>query len=339
MNDSVLRIKSPADLLALVPCVIGFHPQDSLVLVALAGVGSNLHARVDLMADDEVLDASLAILVTATRRNGAHTVALVAYTADPLLAEDAVDQLSDVLAEIGVEVVVAIRADEGRWYSLDCDDDCCPPEGRPYDLSTHPFTAQSVLDGKVTFRSRQELVDSLVPVDLDQVDAVAAAAAEATHRLETADRDAFGVRELHGRRRHLVTEGRWVRDRVRGYLVTREPLDAQEVGRLVAALTCADVRDVAWSEMSRENAPDHVDLWRDVVQRTPLDLLAAPAGLLGFAAWLAGDGALAWCAVDRCREADPGYHMAGLLAQTLLGAIPPSTWRPIAADDLPLFAG
>lgn len=339
MNDSTLRIKSPADLLALVPCVIGFHPQDSLVLVVLAGEGSNLHARVDLLADDDVLGAGLACLVSAVRRNGAHTVALIAYTPDPLLAEDAVDQLSDVLDEIGVEVVAAIRADDARWYSLDCDDDCCPPEGRPYDLSAHPFTAQSVLEGKVTFGSRRELADSLVAADPDGVEEVAAAAAEATRRLQTADRDPFGVRELHGHQRHLVAEGRWVRDRVRTFLATREPLTADEVGRLVIALSSIDVRDVAWSEMSRDSAPGHVELWRDVLRRTPLDLLAPPAALLGFAAWLSGDGALAWCAVDRCRESDPDYGMAALLAQALLSAIPPTTWRPVAIEDLPLFAG
>jgi hypothetical protein len=82
-----------------------------------------------------------------------------------------------------------------------------------------------------------------------------------------------------------------------------------------------------------------VDLWRDVVRRAPLDLLAAPAALLGFAAWLSGDGALAWCAVDRCRQAEPGYSLAGLLADALAGAVPPSSWRPLGPDSLTLFAG
>ena len=54
-----------------------------------------------------------------------------------------------------------------------------------------------------------------------------------------------------------------------------------------------------------------------MVRRSPTELLAAPAALLAFAAWLAGDGALAWCAVDRCALADPDYRMAGLVAHTL----------------------
>jgi hypothetical protein len=53
------------------------------------------------------------------------------------------------------------------------------------------------------------------------------------------------------------------------------------------------------------------------------------AALLAFAAWLAGDGALAWCALDRCEEAEPGYRMAALLTHALAAALPPSSWRPL----------
>jgi hypothetical protein len=107
----------------------------------------------------------------------------------------------------------------------------------------------------------------------------------------------------------------------------------------VAATLDVDVRDVAWAEISRADASTHVELWRDVVRRTPLDLLAAPAALLAFAAWLAGDGALAWCAVERSQESDPDYSMTALVAQALVAAMPPSTWQPISPGDLPLFAG
>ena len=96
---------------------------------------------------------------------------------------------------------------------------------------------------------------------------------------------------------------------------------------------------MAWAQMDRENAEAHVDLWRDVVRRSPEDLLAPPAALLGFAAWLAGNGALAWCAVDRAHRAEPGYGLAGLLSQALAGGVPPSAWEPLGPDTLTLFAG
>ena len=108
-----------------------------------------------------------------------------------------------------------------------------------------------------------------------------------------------------------------------------------EVGRLVAAVRDIGVRDVAWSLMSREEARGHVDLWRDVVRRCPTDLLAAPASLLAFAAWLAGDGALAWCALDRSALADPDYSMAALVAHSLEQALPPTIWTPVPESSLP----
>ncbi|HEX6247829.1 MAG TPA: DUF4192 domain-containing protein [Nocardioidaceae bacterium] len=342
MNPRTRRISSPADLLALVPCVLGFHPEDSLVLVVVAGEGEQqLHARVDLTPDDVDLELAGASLLHAVRRTRARQVALIAYTDDPLLADVAVDRLDDQLFDAGVDVVCALRADGRRWYSLDCDDDCCPPEGRPYDLSSHPITAQSVLDGQVTYRSRAELADSLVSSDPDDVEAVAEAADEAMSRFRSTVGAIVAPGQDHpeSARRYLVAEGEWVRDRVRRFLGDGEPLDAAEAGRIAVALVNIQVRDVAWSEMSHANARSHVQLWRDLVRRTPLDLRAAPAALLGFAAWLSGDGALAWCAVERCQEAEPDYSLAGLLSQALVAAVPPSTWQPIPPEDLPLFAG
>ena len=67
--------------------------------------------------------------------------------------------------------------------------------------------------------------------------------------------------------------------------------------------------------------------WTDVVRRAPDDLLAAPAALLGLAAWLAGHGALAWCALDRCAAVDPDHALAEEVAQLLLHAVPPRTWE------------
>ena len=89
------------------------------------------------------------------------------------------------------------------------------------------------------------------------------------------------------------------------YLDDGVPLDSDDADRLLVAMVSIEVRDVAWSLMDRSSAARHVSLWRDLVLRSPRDLAAAPAALLGFAAWLSGDGALAWCAVERCQESEP----------------------------------
>jgi hypothetical protein len=333
------RITSPTDLLALVPSALGFHPEDSLVLVVTAGEMGNLHARIDLPGDDEETLEVVRTLTSAVTRAEASQVALVAYSDDELLAEDVVDLLLGQPELREVDVICAVRADGRCWYALDCGPTWAPPEGVAYDVSAHPITAQSVLDGRVTFGSRRDLADSLVGTDLDALDAVGDAADEAVRRFKASVRQPLGTDSPEGARAHLMAEGYWVRERVRRFVQTREPLDHQEAGRMAVALVNIDVRDVAWAEMSRSNARTHVELWLDLVRRTPLDLVAAPAALLAFAAWLAGDGALAWCAVERCQEAEPGYSMAGLVSQTLASAVHPSVWQPIPPEELPLFAG
>src|SRR5262249_61645368 len=68
----------------------------------------------------------------------------------------------------------------------------------------------------------------------------------------------------------------------------------------------------------------HTELWRDVPRRARADLVAAPATLLGYAAWRYGDGALARVAIERALDADSGYSLAHLLGEALDRALPPS---------------
>ena len=61
--------------------------------------------------------------------------------------------------------------------------------------------------------------------------------------------------------------------------------------------------------------------------------------VLAFAAWLAGHGAMAWCAVERARAQEPSNVLAGLVAQALEEALPPSSWVPMDPGSFPLSEG
>jgi hypothetical protein len=335
-----MRIQTPVDLLALVPCLFGFHPEDSLVLVTDSTARQPVNVRVDLPVDDDEIDELVAHLADVVGRNGVRLVTVVCYTDDAALAGGVFERLEARLRGAGVRVGEAVRADGSRYWSLTgCTGACCPADGTPYDLSSHPFTAQAVLDGRVTLGSRRQLADSLVGADPDAVEAVQAAADAALTRLAAAARSPLGPPAPEALRTYLVSEGHWVEHRVRRFLDDGAPPDAHDVGRLLVGLAQVEVRDVAWATMDGDNARQHVELWRAVVRDSPRDLLAPPAALLGFAAWLSGDGALAWCAVDRCQEAEPDYSLALLLTDALSAAVPPSSWRPVARDMLSLFAG
>lgn len=333
-DQRIFRASDPADLLALVPGVLGFHPEDSVVLMTVGDGERPLHARVDLPADPVAVDDLVRYLAALTARSDLRRFVVLVYSDDAGLAEALVHPFDALLSGIGAELVCAVRASGQRWWRVGA-----PPDdpGTEYDVSSHPFMAQMVLDGTVVLGSRRELARSLVGDDPEDAEAVAAELEALAPRLRPGMVPAVGHPALRDR---LVPEGHWVRHRVRRWLTDRERLDPHDTARLaVATAASIEVRDVAWAEIGRENARAHVDLWRDVVRRVPAEVRHAPATLLGFAAWLSGNGALAWCAVDVAREASPDYSLARLLADVLTQGMPPSTWRPLPPEALTLFAG
>ncbi len=331
-HGKTLTLRDETDLLALIPYTFGFHPRDSLVMMLLGHDGRPMFARVDMPTCADEADLACDELVHAAVVNDGRRAVLVAYTDDDTAALLAAMQADDELAAAGAEVLLALRTDGRSWWRvLPASGD---QEGVPYDLSTHPITASGVLEGRVTHRTRDELADSLLPTDPDRLEAVAAAHA-ALPRLP----DDFDL---------LRQEARWLDDWVGQHVAAEGTQDTtvpvrqrapHEIARLVRALAEVRLRDVAWAAMTRKDAETHVRLWTDVVVQCPLELLAAPAGLLAFAAWLSGHGALAWCAVDRALQSDPDHSLARLVAQALDGAVPPSTWRPVDRRSLTLLSG
>jgi hypothetical protein len=302
----------PEDLLALVPTLLGFHPEHSLVVMTVGDAEHRFHARVDLPTCPEDRTQLAGYLVGVAVRNGVRAMALLVYSDDPGPAAAVVIEVGDRLEEAGLGLVCAVRADGRRWWWADPCGELEP--GTPYDVGAHPLMAEAVVEGTVVLGSRQELADSLVRTD----------PADARRVLELAR----GTARRLGAGANPEVERRWVRRRVRRFVRDAVRLDPHDVARLgVLVAGSVEIRDLAWREMTRADALRHVDLWRDVVRRVPRHLRAAPAGLLGFAAWLAGNGALAWCACDVAEQAEPGYPLASLLAETLAGAVPPTVWQ------------
>lgn len=320
--------RSAADLVAVVPQVLGFHPADSVVLMTF-GQADNLHARVDLPEDEDEQLEVVDMLAEVIARQRASRVALLVYTDDPWLAASFHDAALARLVPDGVDVIELLRVADSRFHDAG---DVHDP-GTTYDLTSHPFTAEQVVRGHVVHDSREQLAASLRLVDADDARRVAEAAADAASQVG-------GVPE---RQRHspitrdVAEQGHWIQRTIRLHVGRGTRLSASDAGRLLVLTSAVDLRDVALAEMTRDAAAEHVELWRDLVRRCPAPLLPPAASLLAFAAWLSGHGALAWCALDRSDEVDPGYSMAACVRGLLEHAVPPSAWTPIAPDDLPVF--
>ena len=321
---STFVVRTPTDLVAAVPALIGFHPQDSVVLMTFGPSAGSFHARVDLPVAAAEQAEVAEVLVRAVRSNAVRRAAVLLYTDDVEVAHEQALVLVSGLRNVEVEVIEVLRVDEGRWYPVPEDGSV----GTSYELETHPFTAQRVYQGHVVHHDRAELADTLVGTDEEDAVAVALAAIRFAELMATSGESRSSARAF------LAAEARWLQGRIRARLTDGSPLDAADAGRVLVLASLLPARDVAWAEIDRETSGRHVDLWRELVRRGPRDLLPGVAALLAFAAWQHGDGALAWCAIDRCLEVDPDYSLAHCVAEVLTRAVPPTVWEQIRGDEL-----
>ena len=327
MRTSPYVARTPEDLIALVPFVLGFHPTESVVLLTFGAAGGSFHARVDLPDGPDDRAEVCAVLCNAVRRNRAPTTAVIVFSDEEQRSAAICADLVPALLGTGASVVDAIRADGTRWWRvLDPD-----PVAHDYDTQVHPFTAEQVFEGRAALGSRDELVSSLVGTDQAETLRVSRAADLAVERFLPAVR---ARPRTAGRR-----QARWLHKRLTAAMADGELLPASDAGRVLALIAIHDLRDVAWGGMTRETAEAHVGFWRDLVRRSPPDLVPGAAAVLGFAAWLSGEGALAWCAVERCLERDPDDALARNVAALLQNAVPPTSWTPMPPSDIPALSG
>jgi hypothetical protein len=299
--------RTPEDLLAFVPVALGFTPQCSVAMLTF-GDRPSFHARVDLPEDpgdvDEVVDA----LLRPSLRHRVRQVVFVVYDDDTVVADESAWSLHEAFTERGIEVLDVLRVHDGRWHAVLPGRRPEAYQGIPFDPGAHAFTARAVFDGRVTRASREDLRATLDPVP--------AAVAEAAALLATSP---------------APLTGRQVRDLVDLHTQESGASPVEVVVPLALALRDPASRDEAWCGLTRDVARTHVELWSDVVRRVPDEVVAGPAAVLAVAAWLAGDGALAWCAIERCRAVEPDHTLARLVADLLDDACSPDLWEPVRA--------
>ncbi|KRF34338.1 DUF4192 domain-containing protein [Nocardioides sp. Soil805] len=303
-----LVARTPEDIVAFVPIALGFAPETSVAMLTF-GEQPSFHARVDLPDDagdvDDVVDA----LLRPSLRHRVRQVIFVVYDDDTLVADECAWSLHEAFTERGIEVIDVLRVHDCRWFAVLPGRTPEAYRGVPFDPGAHPFTARAVFDGRVTHGSRAELRATLDPVE----DAVTESAA-----FLATDPQPLPAREVRAVvHRHTREPG---------------PCPVEVLVPLALALREPASRDEAWCGLTRPVARAHVELWSDVVRRVPDEIVAGPAAVLAVAAWLAGDGALAWCAVERCRAVAPDHSLARLVADLLDDACSPDLWEPLRAS-------
>ena len=126
-HEQRLRISSPAGLLAVVPHLLGFSPESSLVVlgVALPAGRVKFGLRYDL---PDPPDAAVAAGIAAHAagilgRYRLSTAVVAGYGPGPLVTPVA-DAIRHMASREGVALLDVLRVQDGRFWSYLCDERC-----------------------------------------------------------------------------------------------------------------------------------------------------------------------------------------------------------------------
>ena len=340
--DLVVRAGSPAALLRLVPHLLGFIPQASLVVIGVAPPRDRIRftLRYDLPDPPEadlVADiAAHAIGVLSAQRL---TAAVAVGYGPGRLVTPVANELRDAARQAEIDLREFLRVHDGRYWSYMCGNEaCCPADGVPFDATAaDPVEAEALAAvGDRVLASRAALAARVAPLG----GIAAESMRQATRRAERHVTRLLAKVRRSGRlgaARHMIAaEGlAAVGAMIARYRGGGKYTSDDEIARVTVALRDLRVRDDAWARMDPAHAEAHRRLWTDVVRRAQPRYVAAPASLLAFVAWQSGDGALANVALDRALADDSRYSMATLLQQVITAGAPPSLARlPMTPEEV-----
>jgi len=343
---TAITLKSPHELLAIVPFVLGFRPTNSIVVLCLSDHRLGLTQRLDLPRPEHARQVVLALMSSLVVEDP-DSVVLIGYENRAGESLPALESLTAALQSRKVEILDRLVVRNGRWRSLDCHNpNCCPPHGSPVPEpeDVPGIVAEFVGQGISPHPDREALARQL------EAGPEAVAVAKVLRSRQKAMAKAVGSQEVP--RAELFAA--WPR------ILDLEATAISPEDAVFAAMSLLDIeiRDglVAWlspgtlniNELSDEVqelfcglepawGEEHCDPDSLAAQSHAQDALihlcamlpdhvAAPAlSVLASFVWWRGDGALARVALTRALRCDPSYRLAQLLLQMVDLAI-----RPVA---------
>jgi hypothetical protein len=357
-GEQQVTLRTPAELADALPYLLGYRPEDSIVLVALhdgetkGRFGGRARLGIPPHTDDwpSVAQQLAHGLVTGSERRGAKPESMVAFLCeDPAGGESARDVMERLrpLAQLlrracgalDVPVVEALCISDGRFWSYCCPGNgCCSPDGEAMGLpGTSVLAAAATYAGLQVRGTLRELRERLMPWET-------AAALQQEAALDTAQA-ALVPRILEAESRADVAEEtlavvRRAMERLAAVPTMASTLDADlrddelighdDAATMILGLQDRATRDRAAEWMEGDEASPALRLWRALARRCvgPYgEHAAAPLTLAGWVAWSTGDELEAREALAMALAADRDYLFARLLHQACNEGLDPESIR------------
>ncbi|GAA4614232.1 DUF4192 domain-containing protein [Saccharopolyspora hordei] len=351
--NTTVSLTDPADVLAAVPHMLGFHPTDSLVVLTLHDVASTpkfgVTLRTDLPCSMKLCGFGERLLSGPLSRQRVEGVVLVVVGTEPhaeacddncagacrrplLNGPDAdgagtgpphadlIDVLRDSFERAGIVLVHALWAPEiqaaAPWQCYS-EPEC---SGEIPDPKSSPVAAALAATGAVTFGSRDELRALVAPESPEAV-------ARWSAKLDVLAEERMDTDDPHRVARDVQLVLAAVQRAANGSALTED-----DQLRVLLAVSDTRVRDIALSTALGETAGAAEELWLTLVRRAPAAELPEVAALLAFSAYVRGEGALCNAALERIEQTQPDHHLGTLLRQAVDTGLPPTDLAVIARD-------
>ncbi|WP_447040417.1 DUF4192 domain-containing protein [Streptomyces sp. DSM 118878] len=355
LDEPMVTLRTPAELADALPYLLGFKPEESIVLIALHGERGRFGGRVRLgipeRAEDWscVADQLAQCLVSGCERRGDRPDGIVAFLCREPGAGDSGQQVVEHLRPLAqllrtacgaleVPVFEVVCISDGRFWTYCCPDTrCCPPEGIPLlRPGTSVLAAASTYMGVRVDATQSQIRGRLAPW-------VTGGAVEQERALDAAGL-ALIPRMLNEEGHETAEETLDLARRIMGRLADAPPVSGtsaedgrddgliahDEAAALIIGLQVRTTRDHAAAWMEGDAAPAALRLWRALARRCVgayAEHAAAPLSLAGWVAWSLGDLVEGQEALDMALCADPEYMFALLLHRACNEGLDPEAIR------------
>ena len=353
-----VTLRTPAELADALPYLLGYRPEDSIVLVALHdrdGRGRfGGRARLGIPGNEDdwpaVAEQLAQGLVKGSERRGAPVESMVAFLCQEPRDNESGWEVMERLRPLAqllrtacgvldVPVVEALCITDNRFWSYCCpSEECCPLGGTPMGLpGTSVLAAAATYAGLQVRGSLRELRARLTPWEtaaaLEQESALNAVSVALIPRIlddESRADVAAQALELADRLMRRFADAPPLSGTLPADLRDDELLAHDEAATLILGLQDRTTRDRAAEWMEGDEAGPALRLWRALARRCVgayTEHAAAPLTLAGWVAWSTGDELEAREALAMALGADPGYLFARLLHQACNEGLDPESIR------------